>query len=132
MKAFKMLLDFEIFSGWWWWWWGWWWSGCPQTSLQRIAPSTIAETLPRALLKVWPCPSPPDIPPADGALDAIVNSPPRALPIVWALASVSSAAVHRLSESHPMITFGQVVFLLPEERKFILLYLEAYNFLSLL
>lgn len=99
MIALKMLLDFKIFLGWWWWWW---WGGCPQTSLQRIAPSTIAETLPRTLLKVWRLPSPPDIPPADGALDTIMETLPRAFPIVWALALLSSAAAYRLSKCHPI------------------------------
>jgi len=33
---------------------------------------------------VWPRPSPPDIASADGTLDAIVETLPRALPIVWA------------------------------------------------
>lgn len=37
-------------------------------------------------LSVWPRPSPPDIPPVDGTLDAIVETLPQALPIVWALA----------------------------------------------
>ena len=37
-------------------------------------------------VSVWPRPSPPGIPPVDGILDAIVETLPRALPIVWALA----------------------------------------------
>ena len=64
---------------------------------------------------------PPDIPPADGALDTIMEILPRAFPIVWALALLSSAAAHRLSKCHPMITFAQVVFLFRKERKFLLL-----------